>query len=117
MGSYNRKKTNQKRAQKSDLGASWAPFGTGFGRVLQAPGASWAVLRALFFMLVFGVVSKSALEGIWDGFWLDFEGFGKGFGRILGGFWEGFGWILRGFLNFWARFCIDFLELSARVRE
>ena len=90
MGIYNRKTTSQKRLQKSDLGASWAPFGTGFGRVLQAPGASWAVLRALFFMLVFGVVSKSALEGIWVGFWFNFEGFGKGFGRVLVGFWEGF---------------------------
>ena len=44
-------------------------------------------------------------------------GFGERFGRVLGGFWVGFGWILGGFLNFWARFCIDFLELSARVRE
>ena len=44
-------------------------------------------------------------------------GFGERFGKILGGVWEDFGWILGGFLNFWARFCIDFLELSARVRE
>ena len=44
-------------------------------------------------------------------------GFGERFGRVLGGFWLGFGWILGGFLNFWARFCIDFLELSACVRE
>ena len=87
MGIYNRKTTSQKRLQKSDLGASWAPFGAGFGRVLQALGASWAVLRSLFFMLVFGVVSKSALEGIWDGLWLDFEGFGKGLGRDFKGFW------------------------------
>ena len=94
MGIYNRKTTSQKRLQKSDLGASWAPFGTGFGRILEALGASWAVLRALFFMLVFGVVSKSALEGIWVGFWPDFEGFGKGFGR----FWEGLG---RDFKGFW----------------
>ena len=68
------------------LGGGWESC----GKDLEALGASWAVLRALFFMLVFGVVSKSALEGIWDGFWLDFEGFGKGFGRVLGGFWEGF---------------------------
>ena len=58
MGSYNRKKTNQKRAQKSDLGASWAPFGTGFGRALEALGASWAVLRALFHACIWSGLQK-----------------------------------------------------------
>ena len=110
MGSYNSKKTNQKRAQKSDLGASWAPFGTGFGRILEALGASWAVLRALFFMLVFGVVSKSALEGIWVGFWHDLRGLGRvlgGFGRVWAGilkdsglFWATLG-LFWGFLGYW----------------
>ena len=55
---------------------------------------SWAVLGALLFMLVFGVVFKSALGGIWDGFGLDFKGF---VGRILGGFWKGFGSTWKGF--------------------
>ena len=55
-------------------------------------------------MLVFGVVSKSALEGIWDGFWLDFERFGKGFGRVLGGILKDSGlfWATLGYFGvFW----------------
>ena len=65
------------------MGSVWDRLWEDFG----ALGASWAVLSAFFFMLVFGAVSKSALEYIWVGFWLEFEGFGKGFGRVLGRFW------------------------------
>ena len=68
------------------MGSIW----DGFGRDLEALGASWAVLVPLFFMLVFGVVFKSALGGIRAGFCFDFEGFGMDFGRVLGsfrGFW------------------------------
>ena len=69
-------------------------FGGGLGRDLEFPGASWAVLRSRFVMLVFGVVFESAFKGIWIGCWLDFEGLGEDLGRILGGFWEGLGRIL-----------------------
>ena len=69
-------------------------FGGGFGRDLEALGASWVVFGALFLILVFGVVFKRALGGILAGLWLDFKGLGKGFGRFLkgifkysGGFW------------------------------
>ena len=51
-------------------------------------------LKGLFFKLVFGVVFKSALGGLWAGFWVDF----KGSGTDLGGFWLGFG---RKFREFW----------------
>ena len=54
------------------------------GKGLYALGASWAVLEAFFFILVFGVVFKSALGGIWLGFGLDFNGFWKDFGKVLG---------------------------------
>ena len=53
---------------------------------LEALGASWAVLKGLEFMLVFGVVFKSAVGGVRTEFWFDFEGLGG----ILGRFWEGF---------------------------
>ena len=62
------------------MGSIW----DGFGRDLEALGASWAVLVPLFFMLVFGVVFKSALGGIRAAFCFDFEGFGMDFGRVLG---------------------------------
>ena len=65
-------------------------FGGGFGRDLEPLGASWAVLEPLFSMLAFGVVFKSALGGIWAGFWRDFEGFGRDFGRVLGGLGKDF---------------------------
>jgi len=77
-------------------------FGGGFGRGLEALGASWLVLEALIFMLVFGVVFKSALGGSWDASWLDFEGFAEDLGRVLGGFWEGVGGIFKHSGGFWA---------------
>ena len=46
------------------MGSIWK----GFGRDLEALGASWAVFGYLFFMIVFGMVFKSALEGIRAGF-------------------------------------------------
>ena len=58
-------------------------FGEGFGRDLKALEASWVVLRAHFFVLVFGMVFKGALGGFRARFWLDFKGFRKGPGRIL----------------------------------
>ena len=68
------------------LGGVWKSC----GKDLEALGASWAVLRGLFFMLVFGVVFKSALGGIRAGFCFDFEGFGMDFGTVLASFWDGF---------------------------
>ena len=68
------------------MGSIWEDFGRDFGPL----GASWAVLGLLFFMLVFGVVFKSALGGIRAGFCFDFEGFGMDFGTVLGSFWDGF---------------------------
>ena len=40
-------------------------------------------------MLVFGLVFKSALGGIWPGFGVNFTGGWTDFGRVLDGFWEG----------------------------
>ena len=69
------------------MGSIW----DGFGRDLEALGASWALLVPLFFMLVFGVVFKSALGAVWLGFWFDFNGFWEDCGKVLDGFWEGLG--------------------------
>ena len=63
-------------------------FGGSFGKGLEALGAFWVVLEALFFMLVFGVVFKSALGAVWPGFWFDFNGFWEDFGKVLEGFWK-----------------------------
>ena len=71
------------------MGCIW----DGFGKDLEALGASWAVLVSLFFMLVFGVVFKSALGGVWPGFWLDFNGFWEDLGKGLGRFWVKLGGI------------------------
>ena len=64
----------------------------GLERDLRTLGASRAVSGLSFYryMLVFGVVFKSALGGIRAGFCFDFEGFGMDFGRVLGSFWDGF---------------------------
>ena len=80
-------------------------FGGGLGRDLESLGASWAVLKSLFVMLVFGVVFESAFKGIWIGFLLDFEGLKKDLERILEGFWEGLERILEGFFA-------DFVDFS-----
>ena len=69
---------------------------------MEALGASWVVLEALFFMLVFGVVFKSALGAVWLGFRFDFNGFWEDFGRVLGRFWEGLGGICEHSGSFWA---------------
>ena len=55
------------------LGLHLGGFGGGFGRHLEAFGASWVVFGGLFFMLVFAMVFKSGLGGFWVGFWLHFE--------------------------------------------
>ena len=68
------------------LGLHLGGFGGGFGKGLEALGAFWVVLEALFFMLVFRVVFISALGAVWLGSWFDFNGFGEDFGRVLGGF-------------------------------
>ena len=89
-----RKKTSQKSFLKSDLGTSWGPFGRfgkSFGKGLEALGVSWVVSGTLFFMLVFGMVLKSALGAVWLGFRFDFNGFWEDLGRVLEGFWEGLG--------------------------
>ena len=57
---------------------------------MEALGTSWVVLKGLFFMLVFGVVFKSALGGIRAAFCFDFEGFGRDFWRVLGSSGDGF---------------------------
>ena len=46
------------------LGGGWESC----GKDVEALGSPWAVLRGLYFMLVFRVVFKSALGGIWAGF-------------------------------------------------
>ena len=76
-----------------DLGASWAPLGRGLGRSGTSFGRSWVVLEALFLMLVFGVVFKSALGASGLDFGSILMGFGRIFGRVLEGFWEGVGGI------------------------
>ena len=97
MRIHNRKKASQKVLKNliwERLGLHLGGFGGGFGRGLEPLGASWAVFGALFCMLVFGVVFKSALGGVWLGFCLDSNGFGEDFGWVLEGFWECLGWIL-----------------------
>ena len=78
-------KKSSKIAKKVDLGGSWAPFGRDLGRSEASFGRSWAVWEALFLMLVFGVVFKSALGAVWPGFWFDFNGFWEDFGKVLEG--------------------------------
>ena len=73
------------------LGLRLGGIGDGFGQGLEALGAFWVVLQALFFMLVFGMVFKSALGAVWPGFWFDFDGFWEDCGKVLDGFWEGLG--------------------------
>ena len=80
------------------MGSIW----DGFGRDLEALGASWAILVPLFFMLVFGVVFKSALGGLWAGFWVDFKGSGTDFGRVLARFGEEISRVLAGSGLLWA---------------
>ena len=58
---------------------------------MEALGAFWVVLEALFFILVFGVFFKSALGAVWPGFRFDFNGFWEDFGKVSGGFWKGLG--------------------------
>ena len=86
------------------LGLHLGGFGRGLGRDLEPLGASWVVFGALFSMLVFGMVVKSALGGHWVGFWVDFGGSWAAFGRVGAGFGEGFGvsWGLLG--RFWGSF-------------
>ena len=74
------------------MGSIW----DGFGRDLEALGASWAVLAPLFFMLVFGVVFKSALGGLWAGFRVDFKRSGTDFGGVLTRFWKDISRVLAG---------------------
>ena len=66
------------------LGLYFGRAGRGLGRVWEPLGVSWAVLGLFFCMLVFGVVLKSALGGVWAGFWDDSEGFWEFFGYVLG---------------------------------
>ena len=93
-------------------------FGGGFGKGLEALGAFWVVLEALFFMLVFGVVFKSALGAVWLGFWLDFNGFREDFGKVLGRFGRNLRafWVILGLCGlFWAVgvFWADFRKILA----
>ena len=84
-------KKNLKNLIWGRLGLHLGRFGEGFGQGLEALGAFWLVLEALFFMLVFGMVFKSALGTVWPGFRFDFNGFWDDFGKVLGRFWEGLG--------------------------
>ena len=83
------------------LGLYFGGVGRGLGRVLEPLGVSWAVFCTHFFMFVFGVVVKSALGGVWAGFWFDFKGFGKDLGRILEGFSEDFERTFEVFCKVW----------------
>ena len=69
------------------LGLDLGGFGGGFGRDLEPLGVSWAVFYTPFFLLVFGVIFKSALGGVWVGYWVDLGDFGEGLGNKLRGFW------------------------------
>ena len=50
-------------------------------------------------MLVFRVVFKSALGGVWAGFWVVLKGSGTDFGRVLATFWKRFRefWLVLGY--------------------
>ena len=75
------------------LGLHLGGFGQAFKRDLEALGETWAVSKGLLFMLVFGVVFKSALGASGLDFGSILMGFGRIFGRVLEGFWEGVGGI------------------------
>ena len=79
------------------LGLHFEKFEYSFGRE-ESWEASWAVLGALVFMLVFGVLFKSAIGGIWARFSLAFKRFGKDVGKVWTGFWDGFE---MDFIGFW----------------
>ena len=85
-----------RRLKKRFKNLIWKGLGLhlgGFGRGLAALGASWVLLEAHFFVLVFGMVFKSALGGLWARLWANFRGAGTNFGRVWGRFWEGLGGI------------------------
>ena len=66
------------------LGLHLGGFRRGFGRDLDPLGASWVVFGGLVFMLVFGMVFKSALGSFWAGIGFDFRRVGRDFGRVEG---------------------------------
>ena len=71
------------------MGASGAPFGRVWGRFgerLETLGAAWVAFWVHVFMLVLGVVFKSARGGFFAGSWVVFFRFGRDLGRVLGGF-------------------------------
>ena len=74
---------------------------------MKALGLPWAVLGTLFFIIVFGVVFKSALGSSWIGFWFDFSRFRKDFWRVLEEFWECWESSLE---RFFLGFCLLFLS-------
>ena len=82
------------------LGLHLGGFGDGFGRHLEALGASWVVFGGHFLMLVFGMVFKSALGGLWARFWIDVRGLGVDFGSILRGLGEVWGEFGEDFVGF-----------------
>ena len=94
------------------MGGGWESC----GKDLEALGTLWAVLRGLFFMLVFGVVFKSALGGLWAGFWVDFKGSGTDFGRVLASCWEVISRVLAGSGLLWAILNSSCLLLLAFAR-
>ena len=79
-------KKRSKIQQKSILGGSWAVFGKGLGKDLEPLGGSWAAFWVPFFMLVFGMVFKSAPGGFFAGSCVDFSRFRRDLGRLLGEF-------------------------------
>ena len=75
-------------------------------------------VRSFGRLLAFGVVFKSALGGIWAGFWRDFEGFGRDFGRVLGGLGKDFRtfWVILvyyGQFSMIGLFLVDFRKIFA----
>ena len=83
------KKKKSRNALKSGFGRVLGSIGEGLGEDLEGVG-SWGLLGCFFvFMFVFG--EKSALGGLWLGFWLEFKGFGRVLGKVLAAFWKGLG--------------------------
>ena len=75
-----------KRSTWKGLEVFLGGFGEGFGGGLEALAASRVDFWVRFFMLVLGMVFKSALGGVRAGFCFDFGGFGGDFGRDLARF-------------------------------
>ena len=102
-------KNGSQKAQKMDLGQSWAPFGRGLGQSWASCGRSWGLFGRSWGALgaLLGVLEAKMSSKRPSGWNLD------RFGKVWGRFWEGLGRIWEGFLQ---GFCI-FLSKMAILKK